>query len=275
MDSAPPKPKARNAVPRKPGPSTGAQRVYAALRRAIIALEIEPGTPLEEERLCRQHKVSRTPMREALIRLASEGLVELEPNRGARVAALQFVDVVDHYEAMNVFQPVIWHFAAVRRTSSDLARIRENLAAFRTAIERGDSGPIVQANYEVHCAIAAACHNRSFEKAYRQMLVDKLRIGQHAVHDVPQSGRASLSKRFSGALRIIQQLVEVIANRKGMDAERLARDYNAHVRVQIVDILSASLAKEIRVLPSPPEDTGVGRTAARPDPHSRLRNAGN
>src|SRR5450631_1187122 len=99
--------KARDAVPRKTRPSTGAQRVYAALRHAIIALEIEPGTPLEEERLCRQHKVSRTPMREALIRLASEGLVELEPNRGARVAALQFVDVVDHYEAMDVCQPVI------------------------------------------------------------------------------------------------------------------------------------------------------------------------
>jgi DNA-binding GntR family transcriptional regulator len=251
--------KARDAVPRKTRPSTGAQRVYAALRHAIIALEIEPGTPLEEERLCRQHKVSRTPMREALIRLASEGLVELEPNRGARVAALQFVDVVDHYEAMDVFQPVIWHFAAVRRTNSDLARIRESLAVFRTAIAREDSEAIVQANYEVHCAIAAACHNRSLEKAYRQMLVDKLRVGQHAVRDLPQSGGLSLSKRFSGALRIIQQLVEVIANRKGVDAERLARDYNTHVRAQIVDILSASLAREVRHAPSPPENSGTAR----------------
>jgi DNA-binding GntR family transcriptional regulator len=259
MNSSLTRPKPREVASRKIQPSTGAQRVYAALRHAIIALEIEPGTPLEEERLCRQHQVSRTPMREALIRLASEGLVELEPNRGARVAALQFVDVVDHYEAMDVFQPVIWHFAAVRRTNSDLVTIRENLAAFRTAIAGGDSEAIVQANYEVHCAIAAACHNRSLEKAYRQMLVDKLRVGQHAVRDLPQSGGPTLSKRFSGALRIIQQLVEVIANRKGVDAERLARDYNTHVRAQIVDILSVSLAREIRHAPSPPKNSDTAR----------------
>ena len=187
-------------------------------------------------------------------------MVELQPNRGARVAALQFVDVLDHYEAMDVFQPVIWHFAAVRRTNSDLVSISESLAAFRTAVAGGDSEAIVQANYKVHCAIAAACHNRSLEKAYRQMLVDKLRVGQHAVRDLPQSGGPTLSKRFSGALRIIQELAEVIANRKGVDAKRVARNYNTHCRTQIVDILSASLAKEIRHLPSP-ENFGVTREA--------------
>jgi len=273
--NASPTPKARLAAPHKKPSSTGAQRVYAALRRAIIALEIEPGAALEEERLCRQHKVSRTPMREALIRLASEGLVELEPNRGARVAALQFVDVVDHYEAMDVFQPVIWHFAAVRRTNSDLVAIRQCLAAFRAAIAGGDSEAIVQTNYEVHCAIAAASHNRSLEKAYRQMLVDKLRVAQHAVRDLPHAGGRTLSKRFMGALRILQQLVDVIAKRKGAGAEHLARHYNAHVRTQIVDILSASLAKEIVLVPLPAEDPVVERDESPRRPHARSRNARN
>src|SRR5947199_9095403 len=89
---------------------TGSQLVYDALRYAIISLGIEPGSVLEETALCKQYKVSRTPVREALIRLSSEGLVELEPNRGARVATLQFIDVVDHYEAMEIFQPITCHF---------------------------------------------------------------------------------------------------------------------------------------------------------------------
>jgi DNA-binding GntR family transcriptional regulator len=88
---------------------TGSQLVYDALRYAIIALAIEPGSVLEETALCRQYKVSRTPVREALIRLSSEGLVELAPSRGARVATLQFIDVVDHYEAMEIFQPITCH----------------------------------------------------------------------------------------------------------------------------------------------------------------------
>ena len=229
---------------------TGAQRVHAALRRAIIALEIEPGAPLEEERLCREHKVSRTPLREALIRLASEGLVELEPNRGAKVAALQFIDVVDHYEAMDVFQPVIWHFAAVRRTNDDLAAIKERLDAFRAAVAREDTEAIVQSNYEVHQAVAAACRNRSLEKAYQQMLVDKLRVSQHAVRGLARDRGRVLAARLTGALRILERLVAVIAAGDGAAAERLARDYNGHVREQIVDILSTSLAGAI-TLPQP------------------------
>src|SRR5215472_1518435 len=126
---------------------TEAQRVHAALRHAIMVLDVEPGAALEEERLCRQYNVSRTPLREALIRLASEGLVELEPNRSARVAALQFVDVVDHYEAMDVLQPAIWHFAAVRVTSADLKRIREALDRLRKALSRQDARAILQCNY--------------------------------------------------------------------------------------------------------------------------------
>ncbi len=235
------------AAPNKGGQPTGAQRVYAALRHAIIVLQVEPGAPLEEERLCQQYNVSRTPLREALIRLASEGLVELEPNRGAKVAALQFVDVLDHYEAMDVFQPVIWHFAAVRRTTADLEQIKACLEAFRSAIRREDAEAIVQSNYEIHAAIAAACHNRSLEKAARQMLVDKLRVAQHAVHDLEQQRDHNLAVRFTGALQILEQAVDIISKSDAKGAQDLARRYNAHVRKQITDILSASLAPEINL----------------------------
>ena len=67
-----------------------------------------------------------------MIRLASEDLVELEPNRGARVSSMQFVDVVDHYEAMDVLQPTICHFAAARRTEHDLAAMKMCLQRFST-----------------------------------------------------------------------------------------------------------------------------------------------
>lgn len=229
--------------------TTGAQRLYAALRHAIIVLDIQPGTALEEERLCRQYKVSRTPLREALIRLASEGLVELEPNRGAKVATVQFVDVLDHYEAMDVFQPVIWHFAAVRRTSADIEAIKKCLEAFRSAITRHDAEAIIQSNYEVHAMIACACHNRSLEKAARHMLVDKLRVAQHAARDLERERGHILAARFDGALRILQQAIDAIVAADANAAEELARGYNAHVRKEITDILSASLAPAIKVRP--------------------------
>jgi DNA-binding GntR family transcriptional regulator len=229
--------------------STGAQRVYEALRHAIVTLEVDPGTPLEEERLCKEYKVSRTPMREALIRLASDGLVELEPNRGARVAALQLVDVIDHYEAMDVFQPAIWHFATVRKNDADIATIKRAVRAFRDAITREDAEAIVRSNYEAHCAIGAASHNRSLERAYQQMLIDKLRVAQHAARDLTRDRGRILAARLSGALRILEQLVDVMDRGDARSAQSLARNYNAHVREQIIAILSASLGNQIVLIP--------------------------
>ncbi|MDE2228634.1 MAG: GntR family transcriptional regulator [Alphaproteobacteria bacterium] len=241
------RPNARHRAARRPRP-TGAQRVYEALRHAIIALELEPGAALEEATLCRQFDVSRTPVREALIRLASEGLVDLEPNRGAKMATLQFIDVVDHYEAMDVFQPVICHFAAVRHTDGDLAAMTARLRDLRRAVARRDAESIIRANYDLHCAIATAAHNRSLANAYRQMLVDKLRIAQH-------TGRGrSLAERFLGTHRILERLVRAIGTRDTKAAERLARELNGHIRGQVVAILSASLGREVAVpIPAPRE----------------------
>jgi DNA-binding GntR family transcriptional regulator len=221
--------------------------VYEALRRAIISLRLAPGEPLEELELCRRYRVSRTPVREALIRLASEDLIELEPNRGAKVASVQFVDVVDHYEAMDIFQPVICHFAAVRRTPDDLVAIKACLAEFREALARESDEAIILANFNLHDAIACAAHNRSLEKAYRRMLVDKLRIAQHGIRVSPRTKAGRLAQRFKRTLRILEHLVRTIDAAEPGPAEKLAYELNAYIRTQVIDLLTGSL--EVRAKP--------------------------
>ncbi|OGA85442.1 MAG: hypothetical protein A3G27_02980 [Betaproteobacteria bacterium RIFCSPLOWO2_12_FULL_66_14] len=229
---------------------TGAQAVYDALRRDIMCLDLAPGAALDEGQLCRQFKVSRTPVREALIRLASEGLAELNPNRGARVASIEFADVVDHYEAMDVFMPVACHFAAVRRTSDDIARLRELLGRFSGAVQNKDSAGMISSNYELHSAIARACHNRCIERGYRQMLTDKLRLAQHGLPGTTFDKGSALADRFNGTARISAQLVRAIERGDSRQAEQLARKLNQFVRSQVVAVLSASLGKRI-ALPLP------------------------
>lgn len=226
---------------------TGAQLVYDALRQSIIGLWLAPGEPLEELQLCRAYKVSRTPVREALIRLASEDLVELEPNRGAKVASMQFVDVVDHYEAMDIFQPVICHFAAVRRNEHDLAEIESCLGEFRKALAQRDSEAIILANFNLHSAIAAASHNRTLEKAYRRMLVDKLRVAQHGIRASSGEKSGTIARRFRQTLRISESLVDSIANADAAAAANFAGDLNAYIRTQVIDLLSPSLGMKTRL----------------------------
>jgi DNA-binding GntR family transcriptional regulator len=241
---------------------TGGQIVYDALRYAIISLSIEPGSVLEEAALCRQYKVSRTPVREALIRLSSEGLVELQPNRGARVATLQFIDVVDHYEAMEVFQPIACHFAAVRATPADIKDIKGRLAKFVAAVERQDYGGIIRFNYDLHSAIAAASHNRCIERGYRQMLADKLRIAQHGLPASSRNRAAALAERFTGTARISKRLVEAIAKGDGPVAERTARELNDYVRSQVVAQMAERTARDLRLpTPQPRADLVSGAAA--------------
>lgn len=235
--------KSRAAATPRP---TGGVRVYEALREAIMALELAPGSALEEGQLCRQYKVSRTPVREALIRLASEGLAELNPNRGARVASLDFIDVVDHYEAMDVFQPITCHFAAVRRTQADMAALSERLARFRAAVARRDTTAIIRHNYDLHTAIAQASHNRCIERGYRQMLNDKLRLAQHGL-----SGTA-LADHFVSTARISEKLVRAIGRGDARLAERTARELNAYVRSRVMQRFAPGLAGRMALPAVPP-----------------------
>ena len=267
---ADPKPRRRAASPRTTSRRakvsrvkvTGSQLVYDALRYAIISLAIEPGSVLEETALCRQYKVSRTPVREALIRLSSEGLVELEPNRGARVATLQFIDVVDHYEAMEIFQPITCHFAAVRSSPADIKAIKAQLAKFCAAVERHDYEGIIRFNYDLHSSIATASHNRCVERGYRQMLADKLRIAQHGLPSASRNRAAALAERFSGTVRISRRLVEAIARGEAQEAEQIARELNEYVRTQVVAHFSVDLAHRV-ALPTPQRRTDARDAAGK------------
>lgn len=244
--------------------ATGGQVVYMALRRAIMALELMPGTSLDEAQLCRQYKVSRTPVREALIRLSSEGLAELFPNRGARVASLEFVDVVDHYEAMDVFQPVACHFAAVRRTPSDLDAMRQWLRGLLDAVAVHNSAEMIRCNYELHSAIAAACHNRCIERGYRQMLTDKLRLMQHGLPGTAYGKGHALADRFKGTAQISKKLLRAIEEGNGNGAAQIARELNEFVRGQVIACFSPSTAREV-ALPLPGQRAEAGeRLQARP-----------
>jgi DNA-binding GntR family transcriptional regulator len=225
---------------------TGGQLVYEALRRDIIGLRLAPGEPLEEFQLCRTYRVSRTPVREALIRLAADDLVELEPNRGAKVASMQFIDVVDHYEAMDIFLPLISYFAAVRRTASDLAVIERRLADFRNALAQKNADAIILANFSLHGAIATACHNGSLEKAHRRMLVDKLRIAQHGIR-ASSGANTSMARRFNRTFQLSRALVSAIVSANPAAAQQAASALNDYVRTQVVDVFSASLGPVTKV----------------------------
>ncbi|MGI8714068.1 MAG: GntR family transcriptional regulator [Solirubrobacteraceae bacterium] len=104
---------------------THATRVQDELREAILAGTLEPGSRLRAETLAESLRSSRTPVREALLLLAREGLVEIEPRRGASVRAFDAADVSDLYEVRGLIEPHAAALAAVRIGQAELSRLAE------------------------------------------------------------------------------------------------------------------------------------------------------
>lgn len=101
---------------------TGGLRVYSEVRERILNMRLAPGEELSEPDLVREFGVSRTLVREALIRLDSEGLAVLLPNRRARVAPLDLANTRELFEAMEICLRVTARWAAFRRTDRDLLK---------------------------------------------------------------------------------------------------------------------------------------------------------
>ncbi|UGS39079.1 GntR family transcriptional regulator [Capillimicrobium parvum] len=129
--------------------------VYVAIRQRIIDGELPRGSRLHQEDLAADLGVSRTPVREALRRLAAEGLVQMQTNRGARVADIQGADMRSPTEARMVIEPGAARIAAEREASVE--RMRAAIATHRHLIP--DVGHSFDANREFHLALVEASGN--------------------------------------------------------------------------------------------------------------------
>lgn len=171
---AEPKPESENEPVRVRG--RGAQTVYEKLRKSILELTLEPGSPLDEVSLSEQFDMSRTPIREALVRLSAEGLVTTLPNRNTIVSTIDFVQLPIYFEALTLMYRVTTRGAAVHRRDIDLVSIRRLATAYAEAVEDRDALRMIQTNRDFHVAIAHAAGNSYFTGLFSRLLDEGRRI---------------------------------------------------------------------------------------------------
>jgi DNA-binding GntR family transcriptional regulator len=132
-------------------------QVYGVIRERILTGELPRGARVHQEDVAADLGVSRTPVREALRRLAAEGLIEMRTNRGARVTDLEPDDMRQPYDARLVVEPGAARLAAQRELPKPRARMRRAVAAQRRAIPDLERG--FAANREFHIALVEASGN--------------------------------------------------------------------------------------------------------------------
>lgn len=154
----------------------GVQKVYESLRQSILDLSLPPGSPLDEMRLSEEFDLSRTPIREAMVRLAAEGLLTTLPNRNTIVAPIDFVNLPVYFEALTLMYRVTTRAAAVHRRPEHLVRIRAFEAAYADAVRRHDALGMIAINRDFHVAVAEAGGNVYFTQLFARLLDEGRRV---------------------------------------------------------------------------------------------------
>lgn len=200
---------------------------YRQVRDRILSGELQPGAVIQQRELAGRIGISTTPLREALRRLKSEGLVELDAHRDARIAPLRAEEARDLLELRMSLDPLAARLAAQRRTNADIQAIRAALIEV-TPLPTAPAVTQLVAHREFHAAIYRASHN--------DLLIDSL------------EGLWDKADRY---------------RRLALQTERTqeARDQKAHEHTQLVDLIAAGDGDGAANVMSAHIDTSLGASA--------------
>lgn len=135
-----------------------ADQVYAEMVRRILHQVLEPGTRLSVPQLAAEFEISRSPVREAVQRLVSEGMAIDKPNHGAVVASADFAELIDMYEVRAPLDGLAAQLTT-RHGNANLAELDQAMTLHVRSFEAGDVGGIIRADLDFHRVIAEHCGN--------------------------------------------------------------------------------------------------------------------
>jgi DNA-binding GntR family transcriptional regulator len=190
-----------------------ADKAYHAIRGLIVSLELAPGTVIDERSLIERLEIGRTPVREALRRLAHERLVEVYPRRGMFVTGVDVRELARLSEVRVMLEPEAARLAAERATEAD----RVELTALIEELDAGGS-ELMGLDERIHRAVYRAAHNDLLEATLEQYYVLALRIWSIAL---------DRAHELEEAVEAHRTLLEAINDG---DGERAAETMRAHVQ---------------------------------------------
>jgi DNA-binding GntR family transcriptional regulator len=228
----------------RPPRGKGTDYVYLALRSMIVRLELAPGQKIDDSAIADMLGVSRTPVREAILRLSADKLVAILPNRGAQVAPLNALELTSYFEALELTHRALQHWACLRRSEKDLAKIDSARVAYENAVSIADPVAMSEGNLDFHRAIADASGNRMFDDFVMKLSVLGMRIGWIWYRDVAEGSHEKEAARTVAEHR---QIAAAIRNRAVEEAERLASVHIGAFRDQVFAKLSLTLGGAVPI----------------------------
>jgi len=193
--------------------STSENQAVSCYRELIDRLQagaIQPGDYLREQLIAEEFGISRTPVREALRKLETEGLLVSENRLGMRVRVLDYTEVIEIYEVREVHERAVARIAAVKATDIELAELKNIQAKFEKA--KNNASKLAAFNQQFHFALLQMAKNRFLTKAVESMQRTMLVLGPSTLAD---------GKRANVAIKEHRALIQALEKRDADKAESI------------------------------------------------------
>jgi DNA-binding GntR family transcriptional regulator len=228
-----------NASPRRngrPRAATASARIYSDLRAELVSMERRPGEVISEAEIALSYGVSRTPVREAILKLSDEGLVDIFPQSGIFVSRIPLAALPEAIIIRKALEETTARLAAERATSSQILTLHSILERQREADAAGDRDGFHQADETFHGTIAEVA---KYPGIWTLILQVKVNVDRFRRLTLPQTGRmAQVIAEHAVILAAIEQHEPEGARRAmGAHLERLLGDISAtqHINPEFFD----------------------------------------
>jgi len=211
------------------------EAVIDRLRDLIVTGELAPEAKLNERVLAERLGTSRTPLREAIKFLASEGLVELVPNRGAMVAPLKPEKMREVFVVLGALEALAGELACRNASEADIADIRALHYHMLAHHARGELSPYFRYNQQIHQRILDCAGNATLSQTWRALNAHVRRARY----------MANLSReRWDQAVHEHEEMLDALSRRDGAKLQGLLRDHLANKLVLVIEALGGVASRE-------------------------------
>lgn len=189
-------------------------QIYETLRRAIVRLEMEPGSAISEKELCGRFEVSRTPVREALQRLAEEDLVDIHPHSGTWVSRISFALAEEGFVLRRALEVESVRRAAALVTEAGVAELDGLIARMRLTLRDDRLADYLEVDDAFHAAIARIS---AYPRIWKFIGLAKVQLDRMRQLSAPVPGHlAEVTEQHAA-------IVQALARRNAMQAELAMR----------------------------------------------------
>ena len=190
--------------------------VYEELKHRILIGDIHPGTRMMEVELANELGVSRTPIREAIRNLEKEGLVTIEPRRGAYASKLAMKDVIDILEVRQELEGFAASLAAGRMTKEHKEKLENINNIYKSAVDAGSTEEMVRLDSDFHRLIVESCGNPVLLRMITQLQEMVLRFRYLYYEDLERAKEQPAAHQF---------IIDALASGDAERSRKAARDH--------------------------------------------------